>query len=208
MYPGDNVKTDIKMDNSALVLTSESATKIYPSKDKFAVNQYSIQLKKTNFEFINDELILYKDAKYKQKFKLIYDEDSTFFYVDILSKGITNESYLYDNMYIKNMFLKNGTKEYMENYKLSSSRMKNYLLKMKSADVSFVKFYIKSPNNEKFIAVLQEHKFFSFAFTQNKDFLVGSYSHSQIVKLKYFIHCVWNLYREQFNKTQYDLGKY
>ena len=80
IFPKDRLRTSVKLDNSNLILTTESATKIYPSKKEYGINKIDVQLfNNSNLEFINDELILYKDSKYIQFFNLKSDESSTFF---------------------------------------------------------------------------------------------------------------------------------
>ncbi len=71
VFPKDKIRTSLVLDNSNLILTTESATKIYPSKKEFGINKIDLQLlNNSNLEFINDELILYKDSKYLYKKKL------------------------------------------------------------------------------------------------------------------------------------------
>lgn len=208
LYPKDKVKTAITLADSSLILANESATKVYPSSKKFASNLYDIHLCRSNLEFINDELILYKNAKYRQNFTLEYDESSTFFYVDILSNGIDEDGYNYDTMDMKNIFHKDGKKEYMERYKIDSTFLKEYLLRMDVKDKLFVKFYIKTHDNDEFVEMLNTHRFFSFAFTQNRDILIGSSSFSYMPKLKKYLFDVWDLYREFLGKKRFELGKY
>ena len=101
IFPKDRIKLSFSLTNSNLILTSESATKIYPSKKEFAINSINIELKNSNLEFINDELILFKDSRYIQLFKLSFDESSTFFYVDILSRGRSFENFDFSNILVK-----------------------------------------------------------------------------------------------------------
>ena len=104
IFPKDRIKLHFTLENSNLILTSESATKIYPSQKEFALNSINIELKNSNLEFINDELILFKDSRYIQLFNLKSDENSTFFYTDILSRGRSFENFDFSNMKIKNRF--------------------------------------------------------------------------------------------------------
>ena len=98
IFPKDKIRTSLILDNSNLILTTESATKIYPSKKEYGIQKIDIFLKNnSNLEFINDELILYKDSKYIQFFNLKSDENSTFFYTDILSRGRSFEDFDFSN---------------------------------------------------------------------------------------------------------------
>ena len=77
IFPKDKIRTSLILDNSNLILTTESATKIYPSKKEYGIQKIDMVLENnSNLEFINDELILFKDSKYIQFFNLKSDENS------------------------------------------------------------------------------------------------------------------------------------
>lgn len=205
IFPNDKIKTSINMENSTLILSSESATKVYPSTKKFGQNSYKIELKNSNFEFINDELILYKNAKYRQNFKLFYDEFCTFFYVDILSKGV---EYDFSKIKMKNLFFNDNSLEYRENFSFSNKDLKLYTTRHKTQRRDFAKYYIKTRDNKEFLKALHVKHFKSFEFTQNQDFLIGSQSYENMSNLKQNLLQIWQTYRHFQGKKEFDLGKY
>jgi len=152
IFPKDKIRTSLSLDNSNLILTTESATKIYPSKKEFGIQKIDIVLKNnSNLEFINDELILYKESRYIQFFNLKSDENSTFFYTDILSRGRSFENFDFSNMLIKNSFYCEKSMEYMEKFDVKGAELKDYINRKSSTNFIFVKIYIKTNNNEEFL---------------------------------------------------------
>jgi len=207
IFPKDRIKTKITLNNSDTVFTTESATKVYPSKKEYGVNSISITLKNSNLEFINDELILYKDAKFLQLLKIKADEKSTFFYGDILSDGRSNENFDFDTMSAKNSFYCEDDLEYLEKYQVGGSFLKNYIVETKSTNDIFAKIYIKTHNNEQFLNSLVENKNQSFSFSSNKKMVIGVISSDNMASLKKIVLNIWSLYRKDFGKKEFNLGK-
>ncbi len=206
IFPKDKIKTSFSLNNSSLVITTESATKIYPSKKEFGINSINIELKNSNLEFINDELILFKDSKYIQLFKLNFDENSTFFYVDILSRGRSFENFYFSNMLIKNTFKQENNLEYIEKFDVQGDELKDYINRKDSSNFIFAKIYIKVKNSEEFITKIH-NSFESFAFSQNKSMILGVISSDNMFDLKAKMYQIWELYRKNLNKDKFNLGK-
>ena len=208
IFPKDKIRTSLNLDNSNLILTTESATKIYPSKKEYGIQKIDIVLKNnSNFEFINDELILYKDSRYIQFFNLKSDENSTFFYTDILSRGRSFENFDFSKMMIKNRFYCDEKLEYIEKFEIVGDELKDYINRKNSENFIFAKFYIKTKNNEEFINTIHKSGFESFSFSQNKKIIIGVISSNNMFELKTKITKVWELYRKQLNKNSFNLGK-
>lgn len=207
IFPKDKIKTTFSLKNSSLVITTESATKIYPSKKEFGINSISIDLKNSNLEFINDELILFKDSKYIQLFKLNFDENSTFFYVDILSRGRSFENFDFSNMLIKNSFKSENNLEYIEKFDVSGNELKDYINRKDSQNFIFAKIYIKTVHNEYFLNNLYLENFESFTYSKGKKILLGVISSNNMFELKNEIFRVWEIYRKALNKSKFNLGK-
>lgn len=206
IFPKDKIKTSFSLNNSSLVITTESATKIYPSKKEYGINTININLEDSNLEFINDELILFKDSKYIQLFKLNFDENSTFFYVDILSRGRSFENFDFSNMLIKNTFKQENNLEYIEKFDLQGDELKDYINRKDSSNFIFAKIYIKVKNSEEFITKIH-NSFESFAFSQNKSMILGVISSDNMFDLKAKMYQIWELYRKNLNKDKFNLGK-
>ncbi|BAK72911.1 urease accessory protein UreD [Arcobacter sp. L] len=206
IFPKDKIKTTFSLENSSLVITTESATKIYPSKKEFGINSINIELKNSNLEFINDELILFKDSKYIQLFKLNFDESSTFFYVDILSRGRSFENFDFSNMLIKNTFKQENNLEYIEKFDVQGDELKDYINRKDSSNFIFAKIYLKVKNSEEFLSKIHD-SFESFAFSSNKKLILGVLSSNNMFDLKEKISNIWELYRKNINKKRFILGK-
>ncbi|MGE3299536.1 MAG: urease accessory protein UreD, partial [Arcobacter sp.] len=184
------------------------ATKIYPSKKEFGIQKIDIVLKNnSNLEFINDELILYKESRYIQFFNLKSDENSTFFYTDILSRGRSFENFDFSNMLIKNSFYCEKSMEYMEKFDVKGVELKDYIIRKSSNNFIFAKIYIKTKNNEEFLNKIYLEKFESFTYTKNKKIILGVISSNNMFELKNQIFKIWELYRKELNKNKFNLGK-
>lgn len=208
IFPKDKIRTSLSLDNSDLILTTESATKIYQSQKEYGIQKIDIVLKNnSNLEFINDELILYKDSRYIQFFNLKSDENSTFFYTDILSRGRSFENFDFSNMKIKNKFYCEENLEYMEKFDILGDELKDYIIRKSSENFIFAKFYIKTKNNEEFINIVHKSGFESFSFSQNKKIIIGVISTNNMGDLKSKIMDVWKIYRENMSKKEFVLGK-
>ena len=208
IFPKDKIRTSLSLDNSNLILTTESATKIYPSKKEFGIQKIDIVLKNnSNLEFINDELILYKESRYIQFFNLKSDENSTFFYTDILSRGRSFENFDFLNMLIKNSFYCEKSMEYMEKFDVKGAELKDYIIRKSSNNFIFAKIYIKTKNNEEFLNKIYLEKFESFTYTKNKKIILGVISSNNMFELKNQIFKIWELYRKELNKNKFNLGK-
>jgi len=207
IFPKDKIRTYIKLQASDSVFTTESATKVYPTKKEFGINQVIIELENSNMEFINDELILYKDAKFLQLLKIKADKYSTFFYGDILSHGRSYENFDFNMMSAKNSFYCDGDIEYLEKYHKSGRTLKKYLQKHDSKSSIFSKIYIKLNDNENFLKVLNKHDFHSFSYTSNQKMLIGVLSSNNMTSLKAKLSMIWELYRGELGKVKFNLGK-
>ena len=209
IFPKDKIKTSFELDNSSLILTTESATKIYPSNSKYSSKNYiNITLKNSsNLEFLNDELILYKEAKFVQPFRLKFDESSTFFYTDILSNGRSYENFDFSYMKIKNRFYENSSLEYIERFDIKGDELKDYIKRKESKTNLFAKIYIKTLDNEAFLNSLFSEDFKSFSYSKNKKIIIAVISCENMAKLKEKVLKVWNFYRKNINKNEFSLGK-
>ncbi|MGG4267859.1 urease accessory protein UreD [Peribacillus simplex] len=86
---GDRYKIQITLEKQArLTLTTQSATKVYKTPNTHAYQETEIFLKSGCYlEYIPDPLIMYQDARYKQKNVIRMEKGATFLYSDILTPG-------------------------------------------------------------------------------------------------------------------------
>ncbi len=207
IFPKDRIKTYIKLQDSDSIVATESAAKIYPSSKEYGINAVNIELKNSNLEFLNDELILYKDAKLLQFLKIKADESSTFFYGDILSDGRSNENFDFTSMRVKNSFYCDNEIEYLEKFDVVGDELKKYTKDMATLSDLFAKVYIKTKDNEQFLNTLKESKFLSFSYTSNQKMIIGVVSDNNMGNLKKKVKSIWSIYREFLDKKEFNLGK-
>ncbi|ADG92722.1 Urease accessory protein UreD [Arcobacter nitrofigilis DSM 7299] len=208
IFPKDKIRTSLKLDNSNLILTTESATKIYPSKKEYGINKIDIRIQNnSNLEFLNDELILYKDSKYIQFFNLKYDDSSTFFYSDILSRGRSFEDFDFSNVLMKNSFSSNKKLEYLEKFDVIGDELKDYIIRKDSDNYIFMKIYIKTKDNDKFLDILKKDDFDSFTYSKSKEIIIGTISSNSMNEIKKKQKLIWTNYRKYLNKKEFSLGK-
>ncbi|WP_331774810.1 urease accessory protein UreD [Sulfurospirillum sp. 1612] len=207
IFPGDKWRTKIALENSSVIFSTESATKVYPSTQEFSINTIALSLNNSNCEFINDELILYKSSKLIQFLKIHADKESTFFYTDILSSGRSFENFDFTSMQIRNKFFIDGVLEYYENFDISGAHIRNYLQRHETKMLIFAKLYIKTGTNDAFLDTLALQGFQSFSYTKTKKMIIGTMSAENMYIIKNKINKVWNIYRNTLNKSKFNLGK-
>lgn len=169
IFPNDKIKTKCILQNSSCIFSTESATKIYPSKDKYGINKLDLNLINSNCEFINDELILYKNAKLLQFLKIKLDSNSSLFYCDILSSGRSYENFDFRSMNIRNKFYINGKLEYYENYDISGEEFKEYIKRYNFSNNLFAKIYIKIKDDNRFFDILKQNNITTFSYSSSKN---------------------------------------
>lgn len=107
MKPLEKYQADMIVgDDSSAIFTSQSATKVFKDTFDFGPCQYFVNLdvgKNSFVEYINDAVILYEGAKFKQQNTFYINDDSTLFYSEIFSSGysINNTRHAYSLMQLK-----------------------------------------------------------------------------------------------------------
>ncbi|PIC63940.1 urease accessory protein [Sporosarcina sp. P13] len=109
---GDRYRMEITLEEEAeLILTTQSATKVYKTPHTPVVQENIIHLKKDSIlEYIPDALIAYREAKYKQNTVIQMERGATLFYSDILTPGWSpdGEWFQYDLLQLKNEIYLDG----------------------------------------------------------------------------------------------------
>lgn len=90
---GDRYQMKISLEeNARLTLTTQGATKVYKTPNKYVYQESDISLQAGSYlEYIPDPLIAYQNASYKQKNVIRMDRTATFLYSDILTPGWSPE---------------------------------------------------------------------------------------------------------------------
>lgn len=103
---GDHYRLNITVENNAqLILTTQSATKVYKTPDTPAYQETEIILNEGSYlEYIPDPLIAYRHAKYRQVNKIYMKKGATFLYSDIITPGWSpnGDRFSYDRIQLIN----------------------------------------------------------------------------------------------------------
>ncbi|WP_405097164.1 urease accessory protein UreD [Oceanobacillus sp. FSL H7-0719] len=103
---GDTYRMRVSLEKDArMLLTTQSATKVYKTPNKHAYQESEIHLKEGSFlEYLPDPLIAYKDARYFQKNIFRMEKGAALLYSDILTPGWSPEGkhFSYDSLRLIN----------------------------------------------------------------------------------------------------------
>lgn len=120
---GDTYRMKVSLSEKAkLTLTTQSATKIYKTPNKYAYQEGEFFLKENSYlEYLPDPLIAYKDARYYQKNIVHMEKGSTLLYSDILTPGWSPEGkqFSYDTLRLKNEIYMNDELIVFDHIKLT-----------------------------------------------------------------------------------------
>ncbi|MBQ6819728.1 MAG: urease accessory protein UreD [Clostridium sp.] len=110
---GEKYKYSItQKEDSRAIITTQSSTKVYKCENKKTTKQETvINLEKNSIlEYITDNVILYKNAIYKQVNNIYMDESATLIYSDGITSGWSKEGgeFQYSNIQLKtNVYVNN-----------------------------------------------------------------------------------------------------
>lgn len=110
---GEKYKNVFKLkDDARAIITTQASAKVYKCLNNLKTQQETeIELGKNSIlEYITDNVILYKDAIYKQVNNIYLDETSTLIYSDGITAGWSpeGENFKYNNVQLKsNVFVNN-----------------------------------------------------------------------------------------------------
>ncbi|KMY51523.1 urease accessory protein UreD [Peribacillus loiseleuriae] len=99
-----NLQFSLK-EKTKLTLTTQSATKVYKTPNQHAYQETEFILKKGSYlEYIPDPLIMYRNARYKQKNVIRMEQGATLIYSDIITPGWSpdGEQFSYDQLQLMN----------------------------------------------------------------------------------------------------------
>lgn len=121
---GEYYENRLKLEEgSQAILTTQASSKIYKSENGIPSKQYTnLQLEKNSkLEFINDSVILYKDAVYEQSTDIYLEAGATLIYSDGITAGWSPDGKLfqYTSARIKTNLYLNGELIYLDNLKIT-----------------------------------------------------------------------------------------
>ncbi|WP_391204595.1 urease accessory protein UreD [Psychrobacillus sp. L4] len=135
---GDRYRIEVTLEEQAeLVLTTQSATKVYRTLDAPVTQETEIILKKGSIlEYIPDPLIAYREAKYHQHTVIRMEKGSTLLYMDILTPGWSpdGEWFRYDHLQLKNEI-------YLEDQLVAFDHLMLQPAKSQVNDIGFMESY-------------------------------------------------------------------
>ncbi|MFJ7974219.1 urease accessory protein UreD [Peribacillus sp. NPDC096379] len=103
---GDRYQLQFSLKEQAkLTLTTQSATKVYKTPNQHAYQETEFILKKGSYlEYIPDPLIMYRNARYKQKNVIRMEQGATLIYSDIITPGWSpdGDQFSYDQLQLMN----------------------------------------------------------------------------------------------------------
>lgn len=96
-FGADSYLLDIELDDAAaLTLTTQSATKVYRTPQGPAVQEMNIRLgRAAYFEYVPDQLIVYREGEYRQKTDVLMDASSTLVLSEVVTPGWSPEGTLF-----------------------------------------------------------------------------------------------------------------
>ncbi len=113
-------------DDSRAVITTQASNKVYKSENGIPSKQYSRIKVGENavMEYINDSVILYKDAVYEQETDIFLKESSTFIYTDGITAGWSpdGKNFQYTSTRMKTKIFIDNELMYFDNLKLVPSQ--------------------------------------------------------------------------------------
>ncbi len=120
---GEYYENYIEMkEGTRAVLTTQASNKVYKSENGIPSKQYSEIRVGENavMEYINDSVILYKDAVYEQKTDIYLKESSTFIYADGITAGWSPDGkhFQYTSTRMKTRIFLEDELVYFDNLKL------------------------------------------------------------------------------------------
>ncbi|MBC1573257.1 urease accessory protein UreD [Listeria booriae] len=120
---GDVYKIDVSLaDNAELLLTTQSATKVYETPNNEVRQETKITLGKNSLlEFISDPVIAYEKARYVQQQVVHMDKTASLFYSEMITPGWAREQdgFRYEQLLLKNQVYMDGKLAVIDAFRLT-----------------------------------------------------------------------------------------
>lgn len=120
---GDAYRIEVEVDDGAsLLLTDQSAAKVYRTPDDYVVQNIGIKVGDGSvLEYIPDQLILYRGADYRQQVTADVHPNGSLLMSEIITPGWSPDGgkFLYDQAFLRNVVKVDGTLEIIDNLKLN-----------------------------------------------------------------------------------------
>lgn len=120
---GDAYRIDVEVeDGASLLLTDQSAVKVYRTPHDYVVQNLRIKVGDGSvLEYIPDQLILYRDADYRQQITADVHPNGSLVMSEIVTPGWSPDrgKFLYDQAFLRNVVTVDGKPEIIDNLKLN-----------------------------------------------------------------------------------------
>lgn len=119
---GDAYRIGVEVEPKAsILLTDQSASKVYRTPGDYVVQNMEFTLHGNGvMEYIPDQLILYRDADYRQEITVRMDEESSLFMADIVTPGWSpgGEMFLYKQAHLRTQVFMGDTPVLIDNIRI------------------------------------------------------------------------------------------
>ncbi|EEI27382.1 MULTISPECIES: urease accessory protein UreD [Corynebacterium] len=123
---GDAYRIGVEVDAGASILfTDQSAAKVYRTPNDFVVQNIAFTLHgDAVMEYIPDQLILYRDADYRQEILVEMDKESSLFISDIVTPGWSPDGgqFLYKNAHLRTAVKVDGEVVLVDNIRIEPTK--------------------------------------------------------------------------------------
>lgn len=124
-FGGDDYEFKVKMEpGSSMLLTGQSATKVYKTPDDYALQHFDVELAENSvLEYIPDQLIAYHDAKYEQHMRVRMHPTASFLTAEIVTPGWAPDGtfFKYDELRLRTVVEVGGELATVDNQRLKPS---------------------------------------------------------------------------------------
>lgn len=120
---GDAYRIEVEVeDGASLLLTDQSAVKVYRTPHDYVVQNMHVKVGDCAvLEYIPDQLILYRDADYRQQITADVHPNGSLLMSEIITPGWSPDGgkFLYDQAFLRNVVTVGGKLEIIDNLKLN-----------------------------------------------------------------------------------------
>lgn len=119
---GDSYRIDLELEpDTSVLLTDQSAAKVYKTPGNYVVQNVEFTLAKNSvLEYIPNQLILYRDADYRQEITVNMDPEASLFLSDIVTPGWSPDGghFLYKQAHLRTEVRMNGEIALIDNVRI------------------------------------------------------------------------------------------
>ena len=123
---GDVYRMDVEVEpDASVLLTDQSAAKVYRTPNDYVVQNVEFTLHgNAVMEYIPDQLILYREADFRQQITVNMDAESQLFMSDIVTPGWSPDGrqFLYEQAHLRNVVRVDGKLAVVDNVRIEPTK--------------------------------------------------------------------------------------